>query len=79
MWFPGSKKRRSPATLNVPPAKDRALIDGLSNEEFLDHVFRKMLGRDPDPEGKAHQLKFLRAGNSRASLLFNLMEAPGPI
>ncbi|MDP2855518.1 MAG: methyltransferase domain-containing protein [bacterium] len=76
MWYPGSKKRRSPATLNVAPAEDRARIDDLSDEEFLDTIFRKMLGRDPDPEGKAHQLKFLRAGNSRVSLLLNIMEAP---
>jgi len=76
MWFPGSKKKSAPAEPSAPPVQVRSPIDELSDEDFLDHVFRKMLGRDPDPEGKAHQLKFLRAGNSRVSLLFNIMEAP---
>ena len=76
MWFSGSKKKHAPAESGAPPTEVRSPIDDLSDEDFLDHVFRKMLGRDPDPEGKAHQLKFLRAGNSRVSLLFNIMEAP---
>src|SRR4030042_4890743 len=51
-------------------------IDHLSDDEFLDYIYKKSLGREPDPEGKAHQLKFLRAGNSRASLVLNITEAP---
>jgi SAM-dependent methyltransferase len=51
-------------------------IDRLSDEEFLDHIYKKLLGREPDPVGRAHQLKFLRAGNSRAALVLNLTEAP---
>jgi SAM-dependent methyltransferase len=64
-------------------SKERALeadsfvaVDLLSDEEFLDHIYRKLLGREPDPVGRAHQLKFLRAGNSRAALVLNLTEAP---
>ncbi|MCX6563517.1 MAG: methyltransferase domain-containing protein [Candidatus Aminicenantes bacterium] len=76
MWFPGSKKKRTPAEQSAPPADVRLPVDDLSDEDFLGFIFNKMLGRDPDPEGKAHQLKFLRAGNSRVSLLLNIMEAP---
>jgi SAM-dependent methyltransferase len=76
MWLPGSKKKRPPPEPGAPPADVRSPIDDLSDEDFLGFIFNKMLGRDPDPEGKAHQLKFLRAGNSRLSLLLNIMEAP---
>src|SRR4030042_3595721 len=51
-------------------------IDHLSDDEFLDYIYKRFLGREPDPEGKAHQLKFLRAGNSRAALVLNITEAP---
>jgi SAM-dependent methyltransferase len=54
----------------------RVNVDRLSDDEFLDYIYRKFLGRAPDPEGRAHQLKFLRAGNSRASLVLNITEAP---
>jgi SAM-dependent methyltransferase len=54
----------------------RVNVDGLSDEEFLDYIYKKMLGRDADPGGKAHQLKFLREGNSRAALVINIVEAP---
>lgn len=51
-------------------------VDRLSDEEFLDFVYRKLLARGPDPVGKAHQLEFLRAGNSRAALILNFLDAP---
>ncbi len=57
-------------------AEGGVAVDRLSDEEFLDHIYKKLLGREPDPVGRAHQLKFLRAGNSRAALVLNLTEAP---
>jgi len=54
----------------------RVNVDRLSDDEFLDHIYKRFLGREPDSEGRAHQLKFLRAGNSRASLVLNIAEAP---
>jgi len=54
----------------------RVNIDRLSDDEFLDYIYKRFLGREPDPEGRAHQLKFLRAGHSRASLVLNITEAP---
>ncbi|MEW5899938.1 MAG: methyltransferase domain-containing protein [Acidobacteriota bacterium] len=71
--FKGIRKR---ARRDVFLPDGRVNVDLLSDEEFLDYIYRKMLGRDPDPVGKAHQLKFLRAGNSRAALVLNLTEAP---
>jgi len=58
------------------PADGSVVVDRLSDEEFLDYIYKKLLGREPDPVGRAHQLKFLRAGNSRAALVLNLTEAP---
>lgn len=57
-------------------AEGSAAVDRLSDEDFLDHIYKKLLGREPDPVGRAHQLKFLRAGNSRAALVLNITEAP---
>jgi len=51
-------------------------FERLSDETFLDYIYKKLLGREPDPHGKAVQLKFLREGNSRVSLLLNIIEAP---
>lgn len=56
--------------------RGRVNVDRLSDDEFLDYIYKRFLGREPDPEGRAHQLKFLRAGNSRASLVLNITEAP---
>jgi len=58
-----------------PPGGGGINIDHLSDDEFLEFTYRKLLGREPDPVGKAHQLKFLRAGNSRAALVLNITEA----
>jgi len=57
------------------PEDGRVNVDRLSDEEFLNFIYEKLLGREPDPVGKAHQLKFLRAGNSRAALVLNITEA----
>ena len=60
---------------SLPDADGRINIDLLSDEQFLDFIYEKLLGREADPVGKAHQLKFLRAGNSRAALVLNITEA----
>jgi SAM-dependent methyltransferase len=65
-------RKRSPS---LPPADGRVNVDRLSDNEFLDYIYKKLLGREPDPVGRAHQLKFLRAGNSRAALVLNITEA----
>lgn len=60
----------------APAADNSAAVDRFSDEEFLDYIYPKLLGREPDPAGRAHQLRFLRAGNSRAALVLNITEAP---
>jgi len=66
----GKSKAKSPEDAG------RADIDHLSDEEFLDTIYKRFLGREPDPAGRAHQLSFLKAGNSRAALILNITEAP---
>lgn len=61
---------------SVSESDGRVNVDLLSDEEFLEHIYKKLLGREPDPVGKADQLKFLRAGYSRAALILNITEGP---
>ena len=51
-------------------------VDDLTDEQFIELVYSKWLGRDPDPEGRANYLQHLKAGNSRASLLLDFAESP---
>lgn len=60
----------------LPSPDGRVDVDRLSDEEFLEYIYKRLLGREPDPAGRAHQLNFLRAGHSRAALLLNITEAP---
>jgi SAM-dependent methyltransferase len=66
------KKARGP----VVGPDGRPDLERLSDVEFLDYIYKKMLGREADPAGKADQLAFLRAGHSRAELVLNITEAP---
>ena len=54
----------------------RPPVDQLSDEGFLSHLYRELLGRDPDPEGQAAHLTFLRDGHSRAALVLNFVQSP---
>jgi SAM-dependent methyltransferase len=42
-----------------------------SDREFLETVYRRMLGREPDAEGAADHLRSLREGKSRADLVLD--------
>ncbi|MDW7761521.1 MAG: methyltransferase domain-containing protein [Acidobacteriota bacterium] len=64
------QRRQSPGDNNLHP------LDQLSDNEFLDYIYKRFLGREPDPVGRENQLKFLREGNSRAALVVNITEAP---
>ena len=79
VWYKRAERMKNPFKnlMKKEPSPDRqAAVDRLSDEEFLDHIYQKLLGREPDPVGRAHQLRFLRAGNSRAALVLNITEAP---
>jgi len=54
----------------------RLPVDLLSDDGFLDHLYRNLLGREPDPEGKATHLAFLKSGHSRAALVMNFVLSP---
>ncbi len=56
--------------------RTRLPVDQLSDEGFLNHLYRELLGRDPDPEGRATHLAFLRDGHSRAALVMNFVKSP---
>ena len=45
------------------------LMPDASDEEFLDHCYGHLLGREPDPGGREHHLQLLAAGTPRAALL----------
>ncbi len=50
-------------------------IDGLSDEEFVDFCYRRLLEREADPGGKALQVRFLAEGNPRAALILNFLDS----
>jgi len=46
-----------------------------SNEEFLEDVYNKILGRGVDEIGKAHYLSHLEKGNSRISVVLDIIKS----
>jgi hypothetical protein len=52
-----------------------ATYGSLTDAEFVDLVYRNVLGRDPDPEGRAHWQRQLAAGSSRGSVMLALSES----
>ncbi len=70
--------RRRLARLLVPgqPGGAATPVDLMTDEEFVDHLYRNFLGRDPDLQGKATQVGFLRSGNSRVTLVLNIVSSP---
>ncbi len=50
--------------------------DATSDREFLETVYRRMLGREPDAEGAASHLRALREGRPRADLVLDFAGSP---
>ncbi len=50
-------------------------LDGLPDDEFLEEVYHKLLGRGVDITGKGHYLKYLKEGNSRLSLVLSIVRS----
>jgi 2-polyprenyl-3-methyl-5-hydroxy-6-metoxy-1,4-benzoquinol methylase len=48
----------------------------LPNDEFVEWLYEKILGRTPDKPGKLHQIDFLKRGNSRVALVMNFVQSP---
>jgi SAM-dependent methyltransferase len=49
--------------------------DELSDVEFVEEVYRQLLGREADELGKAHQLKYLRECRSRLALILGIVKS----
>jgi SAM-dependent methyltransferase len=47
----------------------RARLSGLHDRRFVDNAYRRLLGREPDREGRRSQLRFLRRGGPRGEVL----------
>ncbi|MBD3414227.1 MAG: DUF4214 domain-containing protein [Candidatus Aminicenantes bacterium] len=48
---------------------------GRSDSAFLKKIYRKLLGRDTDPEGKKYYLRFLEQGRSRIDVVLDIIES----
>ncbi|MFI5181982.1 MAG: radical SAM protein [Thermoanaerobaculia bacterium] len=55
--------------LNLLDSGVRRFLGGRSDAEFVDEVYRRWLGRPPDPEGASNCLAKLRSGMARRPLL----------
>lgn len=53
----------------------RLTYGGLSDEEFVDLVYRNVLGRDPDTTGRAHWVEVLGRGVSRGGVMLSFSES----
>jgi len=63
--------RRAPGQNQTRPADDPR-----SDDQFLEQLYRELLGREPDPEGMATHLAYLRDGHSRATLVMHFVKSP---
>ena len=52
-----------------------ATTDELSDVQFVEEVYRQLLGREADEMGKAHQLKYLKECRSRLSLIMGIVKS----
>jgi len=51
-------------------------LQHLSDEAFIDAVYQRILGRRPDPVGRAHYLTLLRKHRSRWRVIRNITKSP---
>ncbi len=60
----------------ISKARERLAVDLLADDDFVDHLYRELLGRDADAGGKASHLAFLGEGHSRAALVMHFVRSP---
>jgi SAM-dependent methyltransferase len=65
------KKKKGP----VSKDKGDAATDELSDTQFIEEVYRQLLGREADEMGKAHQLKYLRECRSRLAVILGIVKS----
>jgi SAM-dependent methyltransferase len=70
-----------PAFLKKPKVRPEQLApqppapDGISDPEFLQEIYLSLLGRGIDETGKLNYLDYLRQGNSRLSVILNIIRS----
>lgn len=64
------------ADLFAESAEFKSDYRNTSNDAYVTRIYNNILGRDPDPGGKAHWLKSLNAGYSRSWLVYQFSIAP---
>jgi len=52
-----------------------AAADDLSDVQFVEEVYRQLLGREADEMGKAHQLKYLQESRSRLAVILGIVKS----
>lgn len=62
--------KATPKRSDLPP-----LLPALSDEEFLDYLYHQLLGRSPDPAGRAHHLAHLTGGGTRFDMVADVMRS----
>ncbi len=67
------KKRDQISRDNTGPVS--GTTDDLSDVQFVEEVYRQLLGREADEMGKAHQLKYLEECRSRLSLILGIVKS----
>ena len=68
-----SLKGVAASLLNSPEFQART--GSLTNDEYVEFLYRSALGRPSDPEGKAYLVAQLNAGQDRADLLIGFSES----
>jgi SAM-dependent methyltransferase len=68
--------RRAAGRLDPEGHGSRPQTAGEDDEVFLTRLYRELLGREPDPDGMASHLAFLREGHPRESLVLNFVRSP---
>ena len=78
-WMKQRAQGRSLAEISAAFAGSdefRARYGSLSDEAFVDLVYRNVVGRPPDLGGQSFWQSFLAQGNSRGSLMIGFSESP---
>jgi len=70
-----SKKKKVKISGDHPVGPEIRTTHDLSDVQFVEEVYRQLLGREADEMGKAHQLKYLKECRSRLSLIMGIVKS----
>jgi SAM-dependent methyltransferase len=66
------KKKTGPMSRDITGG---AAADELSDIQFVEEVYRQLLGREADETGKAHQLNYLKQCRSRLAVILGIVKS----